>query len=236
MDSLAEAYEQTRNANYLAACGYTLAIVDLIHTLPDEVRLMWPTPLSSVKVLFFFARYYILLHVGLSAIYHLRQGLTPGECTREFTQLFVSSSITVLSAEAILYMRVYALSGMNKRLVAYLGIQYLILHGFALGFTTKILVSVRFGSSPISNLPCIPIYTDHSAAEIVLSFSLASTIATMAIMVYIARRRYRDFESSLISLFYRDGILYFICLSTLACANIVSAHLAPTPYKFITLE
>ncbi|KAF5332641.1 hypothetical protein D9611_005294 [Ephemerocybe angulata] len=47
MDSLAEAYEQTRNAN---------------------VRLMWPTPLSSAKVLFFFARYYILLHVGLSAM------------------------------------------------------------------------------------------------------------------------------------------------------------------------
>ncbi|KAF6761320.1 hypothetical protein DFP72DRAFT_880722 [Ephemerocybe angulata] len=236
MDSLVEAYQQTRNANYLATCGYTLAIADFIHTFSEEVRLMWPIPLSSVKVLFFVARYYTLLHLGLSAMYHLRSGLTPGECTRAFVQLFISSSMAVLSAEVILYMRVYALSGMNKRLMAYLAIQYLILHGFALRFTTKILVSVRFEPSPIPNLPCIPIYIDRSAAGIVFCLSLASTIAIMAIMVYISRRQYRDFESSLISLFFRDGVLYFICLSTLTCANIVSSNVAPPPYKFITLE
>ncbi|KAF6753322.1 hypothetical protein DFP72DRAFT_902745 [Ephemerocybe angulata] len=228
MDSLVEAYQQTRNAN----------IADFIHTFSEEVRLMWPIPLSSVKVLFFVARYYTLLHLGLSAMqgaprhasHHLRSGLTPGECTRAFVQLFISSSMAVLSAEVILYMRVYALSGMNKRLMAYLAIQYLV----HLRLLTPSPLTVE--PSPIPNLPCIPIYIDRSAAGIVFCLSLASTIAIMAIMVYISRRQYRDFESSLISLFFRDGVLYFICLSTLTCANIVSSNVAPPPYKFITLE
>jgi hypothetical protein len=35
----------------------------------------------------------------------------------------------------------------------------------------------------------------------------------MFIMMYIAFRKHKNFNSTLLSVFYRDGIFYFICLS-----------------------
>ena len=35
----------------------------------------------------------------------------------------------------------------------------------------------------------------------------------MFIMIYIAFRKHRNFNSALLTVFYRDGIFYFICLS-----------------------
>lgn len=36
----------------------------------------------------------------------------------------------------------------------------------------------------------------------------------MFIMVYLAFRKHRDLNSTLLTIFYRDGIFYFICLSS----------------------
>jgi hypothetical protein len=35
----------------------------------------------------------------------------------------------------------------------------------------------------------------------------------MAIMAYIAYNKHRNFNSTLLSIFYRDGVYYFVCLS-----------------------
>lgn len=41
--------------------------------------------------------------------------------------------------------------------------------------------------------------------------SLSSVV--MLIMMFIAYRKHRNFNSALLTVFYRDGIFYFICLS-----------------------
>ncbi|KAG8695261.1 hypothetical protein FRC09_009269 [Ceratobasidium sp. 395] len=39
-----------RASRYLSAAGYVLLLYDYLLTLPDEVRLIWPTSWSLVKV------------------------------------------------------------------------------------------------------------------------------------------------------------------------------------------
>ncbi|KAG8742328.1 hypothetical protein FRC12_015394 [Ceratobasidium sp. 428] len=46
-----------RASRYLSAAGYVLLLYDYLLTLPDEVRLIWPTSWSLVKVLFLINRY-----------------------------------------------------------------------------------------------------------------------------------------------------------------------------------
>ncbi|KAF6741508.1 hypothetical protein DFP72DRAFT_1113960 [Ephemerocybe angulata] len=211
-------------------------LADYLHTISEEVRLIWFTPLSSAKVMFLVARYCVLIHIGFSGMYHFRSGLSSEECTRSFIQVFISSSLIVLSAEAILYIRIHAFSGMNRKLMVYLVIQYIIFHAFALAYGVKVLVSVKFRPASMPNSPCIPMAVDQSSLGIAYGFSLASIVAIMSIMVYVAHQKYRNLKSSLFLLFYREGVLYFLCLSALACSNIIATYLAPLSYKFIMLE
>jgi hypothetical protein len=44
--------------------------------------------------------------------------------------------------------------------------------------------------------------------------TLAETLAVvMSIMMIIAYKEYRNYTNSLLTVFYRDGIFYFVCLS-----------------------
>lgn len=236
MASLVHAYEQTRNVNYLAASGYALTVADFIHTFPDEVRLMWPTPLSVAKVLFFAARYYVLVHCVLASMYHLRTGLSPEECKRSFVQLFVSSGASVLCAEAILFVRVFAFSERNRKVLIYLVIQYIAIHAPSVGILITFLLSVKFAPAAQPDLPCMTASAGYKYIGINFSLALLSVVTIMVIMVYIAHRKYRRLNSNLLKLFYRDGILYFLCLSGLATANIVASFVASASYKFLLLE
>ncbi|KAF5337893.1 hypothetical protein D9611_014777 [Ephemerocybe angulata] len=171
MASLVHAYEQTRNVN---------------------VRLMWPTPLSVAKVLFFAARYYVL-------VFHLRNA-------RDLS--FNYSFLPVLRYSA-------RKCAMNTRLTASKAI-----HAPSVGILITFLLSVK----------C------YKYIGINFSLALLSVVTIMVIMVYIAHRKYRRLNSNLLKLFYRDGILYFLCLSGLATANIVASFVASASYKFLLLE
>ena len=47
----------------------TLKTADFLHTFPDEVRFMWPAPLSLPKVLFLVLRYYhVVVHGAICAV------------------------------------------------------------------------------------------------------------------------------------------------------------------------
>ncbi|KAF6751017.1 hypothetical protein DFP72DRAFT_851263 [Ephemerocybe angulata] len=240
MASLVHAYEQTRDVN--AASGYVLTVADFIHTFPDEVRLMWPTPLSVAKVLFFAARYYVLVHCVLASMC-----LSPEECKRSFVQLFVSSGASVLCAEAILFVRVFAFSERNRKVLIYLVIQYICamntrltaskaIHAPSVGILITFLLSVKFAPAAQPDLPCMPASAGYKYIGINFSLALLSVVTIMVIMVYIAHRKYRRLNSNLLKLFYRDGILYFLCLSGLATANIVASFVASASYKFLLLE
>ncbi|KAJ2932973.1 hypothetical protein H1R20_g4110, partial [Candolleomyces eurysporus] len=200
-NTIVGAYTSTRYVTYLGVGGFALVIADFVHTFPDEVRLMWPTPISLPKVLFFALRYHILVH-GVFA-------------------MTLSTKLTVIASETILLIRVYAFSGKDKKLLAFLLFQFIGIHVSELVVFARWLQSVKFVDLPMRNVGCIPAGANMTLLGIVFSLLLCSVTAIMLSMLYIMFRKYRDLRtSSLISIIYRDGLVYFVCLSALACANV----------------
>ncbi|KAJ2912880.1 hypothetical protein MD484_g7530, partial [Candolleomyces efflorescens] len=60
--ALVEGYHATKYVLYLAVAGAAALVADFLYTFPDEVRLIWPTPLSIPKVLFLAVRYYAFIN------------------------------------------------------------------------------------------------------------------------------------------------------------------------------
>ncbi|KAF5310337.1 hypothetical protein D9611_012060 [Ephemerocybe angulata] len=257
LEAIIHGYKDTKITNYLGVSGHALVVVDFLETFPDEVRLMWPTPLSLPKVLFFALRYYILVHSVFAATYGVPTGMSPKQCSDSFLRVALSSIITMIASEgrrlimsqllilkkltwtrlAILFIRVYAFSGRNKKLLVFLVVQYLAIHASAFALLYKFIKTVHFVKFPIDHLVCFPAQSKNILLSGVFALLLGSVIIVMFIMMYIAFRKHRNINNALITIFYRDGIFYFICLSALATANIIVNLAAPSSgMKFLLVQ
>lgn len=236
MKMIVEGYEATKYQNYLAVGGFALVVADYLHTLPDEVRLIWPGKMSLPKGLFFVMRYYILFHHVLAVLYGERVGLSPAECKASFDRVSVSVLSLVVAAEALLFLRVYTFSGKSRKMLAYLIIQFTAIHATAFALLFQFLRSVKYIKYPFRNMTCMPVQLESPLLAGVFSLLLLSVIIVMLIMVWIAFQKHRNLNSALLKIFYRDGVFYFICLSALASANIVVSYAAPEGFKFLFVQ
>ncbi|KAF6745477.1 hypothetical protein DFP72DRAFT_925829 [Ephemerocybe angulata] len=237
LDKLIHGYKDTKNTQYLGLSGHALVLADFLETFPDEVRLMWPTPLSLPKVLFFTLRYYVFVNSIFAVTYGIPTGMSPKQCSDAFMRISYSSILIMIASEAILSVRVYAFSGGNKKLLAFLVVQYIAIHASAFALLCKFNETVHFAEYPIKNLPCFPAEAKNILLSGVYALLLGSVIIAMLSMVYIAVRKHRNLNSGLIIVFYQDGIFYFICLSALATANIIVNLAAPSAgMKFLLVQ
>ncbi|TEB38094.1 hypothetical protein FA13DRAFT_723060 [Coprinellus micaceus] len=238
-------FSATMATNYVGVSSYALVTADFLHTFPDEVRLMWPTPLSLPKVLYFSATV-LPCHGAWRDLRRLwpPHNTTPQKSVKALSfdkavspLIDVSSIMVMIASEGILFIRVYAFSGKNKKMLMYLVFQFLAIHAPAFALFTKFLKTVRFVKLPIDNLICMPAEADSMLISGVFALLLASVLIVMFIMMYLAFRKHRDLNSPLLTMFYRDGIFYFVCLSVLAIGNITVNLRAPNGgLKFLLVQ
>lgn len=84
----------------------------------------------------------------------------------------------------------------------------------------------------------MPVAGDVSRLGIAFSLLLANIVASMAFMVYIALRKHQQsgFSNGLLTLFYRDSVVYFLFMSLFAILNIVVCFRAPEHYSSIIVQ
>ncbi|KAF5318408.1 hypothetical protein D9611_013919 [Ephemerocybe angulata] len=223
-----------------AQFSWNYTIIDFLQTFPDEVRLMWSARLSIPKVLFYLARYFTLLNNIMVVL--LAPGVSRSSnegCIGALSGAAVLSPLAVSSAEAILFYRVWAFSGKSRRMLAYLVIQFIGIHSLVLYTVVKWLISVKYTrwSLPSANGP-ICIMTEANPFLLLWTYAavLSSVIGAMVIMVFIAYREHRGLNSRLLTVFYQDGIYYFIVLAIMASANVAVNWLAYGGYKLILVQ
>ncbi|TEB32172.1 hypothetical protein FA13DRAFT_287702 [Coprinellus micaceus] len=236
LEYIIDGYNATKYTNYLGVGGFALIVADYLHTLPDEVRLMWPSPLSTPKVLFYILRYYLFIHHVLTVLYGERVDLTPEECYAGFVRVTVSSAIVITIAEAILFLRVYAFSGKQRSMLIYLSIQFVAVHAGVFGVLARYISTVKYVKYPFNNMTCMPSTGESELLGITFALLLTSVVVVMLMMMYIAFLKHRDLNNALMMIFYRDGIFYFICISALASTNIFVNFFAPHGYKFLFVQ
>ncbi|TEB32726.1 hypothetical protein FA13DRAFT_223877 [Coprinellus micaceus] len=227
---LIDAIGVNKIVDYAAVATITVVWADHMHTLPLEIKHMWTRRITFAKVLYFLTRYYLLVHSMLWVTYHANEDLTGKLCEFPFARNSVSSQVTLVLCEAISYIRVYAFSGRNKWLLAFLSVGFVAVNVVTFYYLQRFIKSVSFlDLPPDARLGCFPGKADGFALTVIESTLLLSlTIATLImICIAIRRRRVMGGKNRLLQIFYQDGIFYFISISILAVMNIFIFLLAP---------
>lgn len=229
----------------VAVACTALLVVDYFQTLSDEVKLMWRSKMSPAKALFFLVRYYPFLHTSISFWHHVDTFITGDPCVVPFTMSAGSCILTTWICDAVSYLRVYALGGRKKGLLVFLILWYI-----AIRVTEAVLFylfarTTRFAKIPSDmGIGCVTIKANTVLLGFIFKAILLSLVSVTAIMIYIAwrkwsRRRGVNGGPGIIHIFLRDGVLYFIILSTFAVCNIIFDYVAPqngTQYTLVQLQ
>ncbi|KAJ3522399.1 hypothetical protein NMY22_g11910 [Coprinellus aureogranulatus] len=152
----------------------------------------------------------------------------------------IASSILMITAiaiaEAIMFIRVFALSQHDKRLGIWLAIQYFAVHIAIYVVLGKYLVAMEYMPSPLPQLvACMPTDTNTSRFSAVFAMIVASEAAIMVISLIIGFSRYRSSGTRLLTAFRRDGIFYFVTMAAVAIGNIIFDSVAPLEFKFMLM-
>ncbi|KAJ2912550.1 hypothetical protein MD484_g7868, partial [Candolleomyces efflorescens] len=137
-------------------------------------------------------------------------------------------------AEAIMYIRVWALGGSTKKLGAALLAQFLGIHVAIYTVLGIFLRSVEYRPSPLPQIvACMPQDTNTTRLTTVYAIIVASETMIMIISIVLGFSRYKASNNRLLAVFHRDGIFYFVTLAGVTTANIIFDSAAPLEFKFM---
>ncbi|KAH6909250.1 hypothetical protein BKA70DRAFT_230095 [Coprinopsis sp. MPI-PUGE-AT-0042] len=236
-------FEQTRLGLSIAAgqvlaytqvASLTILIYDYLDTFLLEVKYMWPIKWNLVHVLFFTIRYLPLLHIPSMLPMTLDTGLPWASCVPY--SIFNTSIIhfSTVCAEAIMFIRVYAIGGRSRGLTIYLIVHYLL---SMVGIVTLLVIyytSVDYVESPMSqHLRCASLRGDGVYLTILYGIILFNESVVMFLTLLIGYRMYlHSRKTPLWQIFYRQGTLYFMTLVATSMANMAVNLWAKREYAY----
>ncbi|KAH6903084.1 hypothetical protein BKA70DRAFT_610296 [Coprinopsis sp. MPI-PUGE-AT-0042] len=222
--------------NMITVISLTLLVAEYFHTLELEVSVIWTAPWNLVKYLYFANKILPFLVLPFGLVYNLMPDPTPRECTLVFSVPWIGITMCIMLSEAILYIRLYALSGHARwtlLLILVNGSTIFIVCNVLFGFY---LARGSWGPSQFQSVPgCFGQFTNNGQLVMIgYAFLLYSVVATMVLCIYFGVRMFwSSRQSPLIKIFYRDGTFYFVVLALMSVANGVAAVFLPAGYRFI---
>ncbi|KAK0228149.1 hypothetical protein IW262DRAFT_1349200 [Armillaria fumosa] len=206
----------------------TLMIHEWAILFDQEVSLMWQSPWNLVKVLYLISRYSPILDVIIALEEHIRPRVNPRTCRIYDDISITSASVGIAIAELILILRTCALYGNCKKVVYGLGTVWTTWVAVNLWVLIKYFKSSVFKSQPSPVLPGCYLASADPIFFICFASLLLLDALQLILQLYKAIKLLRGSRTPLMSTFFRDGILYYMCLFPLALANVLVIILAPS--------
>ncbi|KAJ2912920.1 hypothetical protein MD484_g7489, partial [Candolleomyces efflorescens] len=193
-------------------------LADWLHTLPFEVEVIWPARWNVVKFLYFFNRYFPL-DIIFSYIYIEVPNVKM--CRISYSISSVGLILSLGMSEAVIFIRLYALSRQSAFFRWWLIVQFIAVQGTMFALLGPFLSSFRWVPSPAPrHVACLPVAAKTIYATISFAILMANEALIVLIMLYIGGMRHRYTQSSLIKIFYRDGLVFFLFLAASSVVNI----------------
>ncbi|KAH6902695.1 hypothetical protein BKA70DRAFT_1156221 [Coprinopsis sp. MPI-PUGE-AT-0042] len=252
-DSLGEQAFQSRWKTF--AKYDTIQVLEAFQMLELEVDLIWKaTTWGWIKGLYIANRTVPFILLLFTAIPFGLRNPSSRLCDGVAGTAIIAIPVSLLLAEAILYIRLFALSGCQRWMQIFLYVHAPIVTIGALVPVSLFAKQVSWGPSEYPSNPygCYIRRTKNIFAVVsygILLYSGLGWIAprhqlkqnaesrllvTMALSVYFGVRNYWTMrDNALIRVFYRDGTFYFIVLAGMAIANGLAALLLPVGYQFL---
>jgi len=204
-------------------CSWTVLLWDTIICFPDELKYIWHERWSSGKILYLVIRYVAYADTIIFVIYYFNPSLTPSDCfSLNKSGTYILLFCFTLS-EASLLMRTYAIWGLSRVVLAWLGFSYLSLFVASLVRLNNFLGhdALEYAPSPYpSTLPCFAVRDEGKYFE---TYSLLMTF-DLNLFIFTAWRaffQWRKGSGRLVHIVFRDGTLYFASLAVISILNVV---------------
>ncbi|KAH6887800.1 hypothetical protein BKA70DRAFT_1332469 [Coprinopsis sp. MPI-PUGE-AT-0042] len=205
-----------------------VATLEYFQLFDAEQKYMWPTQWHPTKILFFASRYLPFVYMPFFMFTSFAQGdYSPDTCRNIFAVGTVTLIFSVLVADAVLYLRLYALSKSDRIARLVLVSNYI---GVAIGCTVGIVLFLKAQNwitpptmaGPISCFGLVGKAT-RFGATLCYGALLWSSMFTMSLSVWYGVRLYLTIRpmplTGLVKIFYRDGVLYFVIIGLLSLTN-----------------
>ncbi|TEB13962.1 hypothetical protein FA13DRAFT_942997 [Coprinellus micaceus] len=194
---------------------------------------MWGRDWRTIKVLYLLSRYIPFAYLPAALIVGLQASPTISKCSAAFATSSLLIVTGMMVAEAVMFIRVHALSGHSKALAIWLGLQFVAVHAAIYAIFAMFVKSTKFLPYQIGIPGCIPYRFDTGQLSVVFGIIVASETIIMLITAYFGVRRYRMSDSPLLAVFYQDGVLYFVSLAAATVGNIIFGLAGPPELRFM---
>ncbi|RXW20548.1 hypothetical protein EST38_g5310 [Candolleomyces aberdarensis] len=82
--------------------------------------------------------------------------------------------------------------------------------------------SVKYAPSPLpQHVACLPVSGASDLATAIFGLLMANETVVLLAMMYLGLKKHRRIRSPLITIFYRDGVVFFLALAGTSIVNIV---------------
>ncbi|TFK23502.1 hypothetical protein FA15DRAFT_462642 [Coprinopsis marcescibilis] len=207
--------------NYALVGSFMLSVADHFQTFAREVRLVWPKQRSIIKFLYLYTRYSPWIYGPMMINKDVAVTLKFGQCAGHTTASSLINMSTIVAAEAIMFVRVYAICGKNRTLLFWLIFQFIAIHVAAYVFLSIFLTSFVFFPTPLpTHMACFPVASDTQKLVYVYVLIIVSEFIIMLISLF-GFWKFRAANSQLFKTLRQDGILYFFALVAISFANIL---------------
>ncbi|KIK52290.1 hypothetical protein GYMLUDRAFT_265491 [Collybiopsis luxurians FD-317 M1] len=225
-------FESIQLANIMFSSALGFLYYDHLLTLDAEVRLIWTRPKNMSRYLFFINRYLSFFGNIVSAVSLFSTSLSVSRCRsfELFHEIFLTFTQGLVTS--LLTLRVYALYGCNKIFLS------VVLGLIVLGVIASVCISILNRNSPSESTTsfhqgCHVLLSRDGAAKTAVAWEGilgVDTVLFLATLWKAYHNRLRPDVASLgVSLFaivVRDGSIYFLIITSLNLANIISFYVS----------
>ncbi|KLO12157.1 hypothetical protein SCHPADRAFT_941428 [Schizopora paradoxa] len=219
------------NSPSLAVSSFTMLVYDFWLLLPVEIEFIWRTEWRSGKILYIATRYVPLLSLTLITVANFNNSITPPACNALSKSAVWLLLIESVIAEAILFLRTYAIWGKSKTIMIICLVLFaLFIPGFAV--LKLSLDSIEYLPSPLPTLTACFIFNREPSHFQLFSLDYAMLCFSEFVVVVLtgwkAITEYKRGSTPLLDVLYRDGFWFFALLFGISLLNAAVTKLSFT--------
>ncbi|EIM79317.1 uncharacterized protein STEHIDRAFT_126547 [Stereum hirsutum FP-91666 SS1] len=209
-------------AQIYVASTTSVLVWDWLVCLPQEWRYIWKADWTAIKVLYLMVRYYTFVVLVVTDVWFFADW-SEASCAKNLRVLPGIAVVIDVCVELVLALRVYALYGRSTRILMFLGVM---MAGF-----TGVMIAVPIMAFDYTRLPSWPgpclVTGKPSAAgpKFIIAFyasPMAVDFTLTALTLWRGLRVKRHGSASgLMNVFIKDGLFYFVAISSLNLINVI---------------
>jgi hypothetical protein len=217
----------------LTVASAAVLVYDCCITFGLEVELIWKAKFSVVTMLYLLSRYLAIFATSVTMYFYFGPAVPTSVCSYLDRVSAWSLLICIGVAHLILLVRTYALWFKNKIVLYGLLLLFSVAFGIDCWIMALFMSSRTFAPSPLPIWPgCFP--SSNSSVGI---YDYVTVIIYECVILFLTLisgyKRFRHSATPLLTILYRDGVLFFSLLFALSLGNVLTLVIG-TPKAYLT--